>query len=87
MNNRDVADVVGSLSNCEHHILTENAKAMGGGAFDDIAKSKSPSHLMSMVMNDHRMKKVEGGSAVGGSFLDDLGSTAKSLAPLLPFLL
>lgn len=60
---------------------------LSGGALADIASSKSPSHLASMVMNDHHMKKEEGASLVGGSFLDDVGKTASSLAPLLPFIL
>jgi hypothetical protein len=94
MRNDVVAKHILSLSSPEHHALVETAKAMMrkggsviGGALGDIASSKSPSHLASMVMTDHHMKKEEGGSAVGGSFLDDLGNTAKGLAPFLPLLL
>ncbi len=94
MRNDIVAKHILSLSPPEHHALVETAKAMMrkggsviGGALGDIAQSKSPSHLASMVMTDHHMKKEEGGSAIGGSFLDDLGKTAKGLAPFLPLLL
>lgn len=78
----------------QHHHLVQTAKALMrqggsavGGAIDDICKSTSPSHLATMVINDHHMKKSEGGSSVGGNFLDDLGKTASSVAPLLPFIL
>jgi len=94
MRNSDVAKHILSLSMPEHHALVETAKAMLrkggsviGGALGDIAQSKSPSHLASMIINDHHMKKEEGASLVGGSFLDDLGKTAKGLAPFLPLIL
>ena len=92
MANSDVAHHILKLTMPQHHALVETAKAImrggeKGGALRDIAHSKSPSHLASMVMTDHHMKKEEGGSAIGGSFLDDLGKTASSLAPFLPLLL
>lgn len=92
MANSEVASHILKLTMPQHHALVETAKAImrggeKGGALRDIAHSKSPSHLASMVMTDHHMKKEEGGSAIGGSFLDDLGKTASSLAPFLPLLL
>ena len=99
MKSNDVAGVIGNMSNCEHHLIVETAKhilkggsVLGGqqflsGAVRDIASTKSPSHLMSMVINDHHMKKGEGGSVIGGSFLDTLGDVAKGVAPFLPFIL
>jgi len=98
MKSKDVAGVIGKLSNCEHHLLTQTAKHMlkGGGilsgvstpmALKDITQTHSPSHLMTMVMNDHKIKKADGESEVGGNFLDTLGDVAKGVGPFLPFIL
>ena len=93
MTNSEVAKHILKLNSPQHHHLVQTAKALirqgvpQGGALSDIAKSSSPSHLASMVINDHHMKKEEGASLVGGSFLDDLGKTASSLAPLMPLFL
>ena len=52
--------------------------ALEMGAVNDLSMAKGRQHLADMVAKDHELG--------GGSFLDTLGSVAKTVAPFLAFL-